>query len=352
MAKNIKLSTRQARNVRARHSQLLKEQDSDTDLNENSLGSIKNGTIVSRYGKQTDVEDDDTRIVYRCFIRRTIESLTTGDKVLFRIDEQHNEGNCGLVETVKPRLNLLSRPDFYDGLKPVAANISKILIVSAKEPEFSTNILDRYLIACDQAKIQPVIVINKYELFSTEEQNELENILDVYKKIGYTTLKVSTVTGLGIDELKELIDTETTVLVGQSGVGKTSLLNTLVPKANGDTNIISSTSGLGQHTTTNARLYHLSGGGIIIDSPGVREFSLWHLTAEEVTKSYIEFSDYLGTCKFRDCKHLNDPGCSIIEAVKKGDIAEFRFNNYHRIIESMTQNKPDSYIKPGKKYGK
>ena len=145
---------------------------------------------------------------------------------------------------------------------------------------------------------------------------------------------------------------EHSVLVGQSGVGKSSLLNAITPVAEAQTGAVSSTSGLGQHTTTSTKLYHLSDDGIIVDSPGVREFALWHLTDDEVTKSYREFRPYLGHCKFSDCKHLKDPGCAITEALEEGKIAAFRYENYHRIITSMKENKPDAYVKPGRKYGK
>ncbi len=349
--KRNKLSTKQSRNVKERHHKLLQENSLEA-IDENCLGAMRDGIVISRYGKQVDIEDAKTRIMYRCFIRRTIDDLATGDKVLFRIDEVHNAGTNGLVETVKQRTSQLSRPDYYDGLKTVVANVTKIVIVSAKEPEFSTNILDRYLIACHCAHIAPIIVINKAELFTESELVTLENICAVYRQLGFQVLFTSTVANTGIAELKKLLASETTVLVGQSGVGKSSLLNALLPEANAQTNIISDTSGLGQHTTTNTRLYHFQEGGIIIDSPGVREFALWHLTAEEVTNCYPEFTPYLGLCKFRDCKHLTDPGCALVQAVQEGHIAQFRFNNYHRIIDSMIQNKPDAYVAPGKKYGK
>ncbi|MGN1393742.1 MAG: small ribosomal subunit biogenesis GTPase RsgA [Succinivibrionaceae bacterium] len=357
MAKNIKLSHKQFRNVKARHSKLINNahnlSEDNTTINQSNLGPLMDGTIVSRYGKQVDVEDNKTRIIYRCYIRRTIESLTTGDAVLFRIDITNNEQQNGLVETVKPRTSLLSRPDYYDGLKPIVANISKIIIVNAKEPEFSTNILDRYLIACAKAQLSPIIIINKADLFTDDEKTELEKTLNVYKNLGYKTLLVSTQTQEGISELLNLIENENTVLVGQSGVGKTSLLNVLVPTAYANTNEISQTSGLGQHTTTNTKLYHLDNGGLIIDSPGIREFALWHLTNEEVTKSYKEFTPYIGCCKFRDCKHNeNEPGCAIVDAVKNGKISQFRYDNYLKIIESMSNNKPSVYVEPGKKYKK
>jgi len=131
------------------------------------------------------------------------------------------------------------------------------------------------------------------------------------------------------------------IFAGQSGVGKSSLLNALLPPTENEilVNEVSDVSGLGQHTTTAARLYHFQHGGDVIDSPGVREFGLWHLEPEQITRSYVEFRDYIGGCKFRDCTHGSDPGCAIRQAVDNGDIAEERFDNYHRILESMADMK-------------
>ena len=150
---------------------------------------------------------------------------------------------------------------------------------------------------------------------------------------------VSRETGEGIDALKAKLADKTSIFVGQSGVGKSSLVNTLMPDVNADIGAVSENSGLGQHTTTTARLYHFADGGNLIDSPGVREFGLWHLEAKEITQGFVEFRDYLGGCKFRDCKHGDDPGCVIREAVENGEISDMRFESYHKILESMTEMK-------------
>ena len=140
-----------------------------------------------------------------------------------------------------------------------------------------------------------------------------------------------------LQKIQDEIKTDNCIFVGQSGVGKSSLLNKLVPEAKALTNVISEISGLGQHTTTNSKLYHFEEGGIIIDSPGVRGFALWHLTNQQVTNSYKEFQPFLGTCKFRDCKHENDKGCAIIQAVEDGHIAKFRLENYIKSIKSKEE---------------
>ena len=155
----------------------------------------------------------------------------------------------------------------------------------------------------------------------------------------------------GIAELETLLRDRINIFVGQSGVGKSSLVNALMPELESEVEEgeVSENSGLGQHTTTAARLYHIPTGGDLIDSPGVREFGLWHLEAEEVTKAFVEFRPYLGGCKFRDCKHNDDPGCLLREAVEKGEINETRFENYHRILESMVENKANRQYSRNKK---
>jgi ribosome biogenesis GTPase len=245
------------------------------------------------------------------------------------------QGISGIVEAVHPRQSVLTRPDFYDGIKPVAANIDQIVIVSAVLPEFSTNLVDRYLVAAEHVEIQPLLVLNKIDLLDDISREKLEKQLDIYRNLGYPLLTVSCETEHGLDELQAKLKDKISVFVGQSGVGKSSLINALDPHAKALTGEISDQSGLGQHTTTTARLYHFANGGMLIDSPGIREFSLWHLENDRVTWCFKEFRDYLGGCKFRDCKHGTDPGCLIRAAVEEGKIAVERYQNYHRILESM-----------------
>ena len=164
--------------------------------------------------------------------------------------------------------------------------------------------------------------------------------MDIYRNIGYRVLMVSSRTKDGLKPLEDALTDRISIFAGQSGVGKSSLLNNLLGLQQEIlTNDVSEVSGLGQHTTTASRLYHFPHGGDVIDSPGVREFGLWHLEPEQIFNGFVEFHDYLGACKYRDCKHDNDPGCAIREAVENGEIAETRFENYHRILESMDQVK-------------
>lgn len=356
MSKN-KLSRNQQRRVQANHQRRLRTADKESTLDDALFGAPQPGIVVSRFGQHADVEDNDG-IQYRCNIRRTLSSLVTGDHVVWRpaitsktaIEKSSNEKSSeleqttiekvtGIVEAVHQRTSIVTRPDLYDGIKPIAANVDQIIIVFAILPELSLNVIDRYLVACENLTIQPLILLNKIDLLDHADRKKIESMMAIYRKINYPVFMVSSQTGEGIESFKQLLVGKVSIFTGQSGVGKSSLLNTLLPPTEKQIliNTVSNHSGLGQHTTTASRLYHLLQGGDVIDSPGVREFGLWHLTAKQVTEGFVEFHHYLARCKFRDCRHLDDPGCALRDAVERGEIAAGRFDNYHRILDSMEQ---------------
>ncbi|MFT4938735.1 MAG: ribosome biogenesis GTPase [Paraglaciecola sp.] len=338
VAKKPKLTHKQKRQVSSnRDKRLSKPQITPED---NQLGEQQTGKVTGRFGKHADVEDA-LGIMHRCHMRRTIDSVVCGDNVLFRPGKDQSLRISGLIELVLDRQSVLTRPDFYDGVKPVAANIDQIIIVSSVIPALSLNIIDRYLVAAEDVEIEPVILLNKVELLSPQEREQVEQELQIYRDIGYKLVYTSCKTHTGLSELSECLKDKTSVFVGQSGVGKSSIINELLPDSMDETtNDVSDNSGLGQHTTTTAKLLHFPQGGDLIDSPGVREFALWHLPSERLTLGFIEFRDYLGGCKFRDCKHADDPGCLIKQAVEKGDISQQRYQSYHKILSNMDELRP------------
>nr|WP_233462246.1 small ribosomal subunit biogenesis GTPase RsgA [Photobacterium carnosum] len=327
----------QSRRVRSNQNKRLNRAKNEVQWDEALLESAREGLVITRFGQHADVEDPQTGIIHRCNLRRSIQSLVSGDRVVWRPGVEALQGITGVVEAVHERKTMLTRPDYYDGVKAVAANVDRIIIVSSILPELSLNIIDRYIIAAETIGIKPLIVVNKVDLLTPEQRVDVERKLTQYQNIGYSVRLVSTDTGEGLDDLRVDLQDHVSIFAGQSGVGKSSMVNSLMPDVEADIGDVSTNSGLGQHTTTAARLYHFADGGDLIDSPGVREFGLWHLEPEQITEAFVEFRQHLGGCKFRDCKHGNDPGCIIREAVERGDISRARYNSYHKIIESMSE---------------
>ncbi len=337
MTKRNKLTHRQKRQV---GKNLRKRTDSSQDLPpDDSLQKEETGLVIGRFGQHADVEGSDGT-VYRCHIRRNIDSIVCGDDVVFRSAKDATLHISAVIEAVLPRRSILTRPDYYDGIKPVAANIDQIIIVSSLLPALSLNIIDRYLVASEDVQIQPIILLNKMDLASEDELDAINQDMQTYRDIGYQVILVSCKTGQGLDTLLQTLVDKISIFVGQSGVGKSSIINQLLPEVEEAIGDVSEGSGLGQHTTTTAKLLHFPLGGQVIDSPGVREFALWHLPDDKITWGFTEFRDYVGGCKYRDCKHKDDPGCAIRAAVEANAINIKRYNSYQRILESMDEQRP------------
>lgn len=338
MGRHNKLSKGQQRRVRENMQKRLAKRDlrQDVEWSAEQLGQMQSALVISRFGQHADIETADG-VTLRCNIRRTVGSLVTGDEVAFRPAAENEQGLQGVIEAVEERRSVLTRPDTYDGIKPVAANIDQIFVVTSPLPAFSSQIIDRYLVACEDIAIRPVIVLNKADLLDDDNRDAIESRLQVYRDIGYQVATVSAKQAQGLDQLTALMADNVSIFVGQSGVGKSSLANAILPDAAIETGAVSSNSGLGQHTTTVAKLHRLANRAALIDSPGIREFGLWHIEPERVTWGFRDFRPFIGGCKFRDCTHKNDPGCALQAAVAAQKLDAERLENYHRIIESLQQ---------------
>lgn len=302
------------------------------------LGPEQEGLIIAHYGQQLDVEvleGEHKGEVVRCFVRANIDSLVTGDRVVWRAGKD----GTGVIVARCERDNLLQRPDNFGAVKPVAANIDHIILVIAPEPEPHDNLIDRYLVASETTDIPAVILLNKTDLVTDRNRAEIDALLGRYEALGYEVVRTSAANSgkRPAPEVEALVKGKTSAFVGQSGVGKSSIIQTLMPEEAIRVGAVSESTGKGVHTTTTAKLFHLPTGGDLIDSPGIREFGLWHMTPQEIEYGFREIREVMGYCKFRNCRHMGDPGCAIDAAVASGKLSPERRRSFHRILQDMAE---------------
>lgn len=287
------------------------------------------GRVISVHGLYSQVEEETTGAVYSCATRRILKTLSTeqrqvvivGDRVRFRAASDDE----GIIERIEPRFGSLSRTS--RGRKHIiVTNVDQALIVtSAAEPGIKPNLIDRLLVTCGRAGITPIIVINKFDL---ADPLELIPLIGVYAQIGYKVVPTSTKTGYGVQRVKRLLAGRESVVVGQSGVGKSSLLNAVEPGWDLRTGEVSLENQKGRHTTTAAELLKLSFGGYVVDTPGIRQFMLWDIIPEEVIGFFRELCPYENLCRFSDCTHTHEDGCAVKDAVADGRVDARRYASY------------------------
>ncbi len=303
--------------------------------------SDQTGLVVEVSSGLCRVEIGDKRFI--CTLRGNLQTQETGYSNLVAVGDHviiSEKGNeSGVVENVLPRRSILARAHgrVLSLQQIVVANVDQVLIVASwREPHIWPKLIDRYLIAAERNKLNAIICINKIDLI--EDLKEFAKIVQPYTKLGHRVILASTITGEGIDELRSLLKESTTVLAGLSGVGKTSLLTTIQPSLDLQTGSVAEKGlfrGQGKHTTTQSSLWKLENGGIVIDTPGIRDFGLIGIRQSELSNWYPEVRKLSGKCKYTDCAHLNEPNCAIKNAVTTGDISPIRYKNYLAIRETL-----------------
>lgn len=285
------------------------------------MSKVLHGQVVAAFGRHFDVETAEG--IVSCVTRGKKGGIACGDRLQIEMTGPAQ----GVIKAIDPRSSLLFRSDEFKE-KIIAANVTQIIVVVAAEPAFYEDLVSRCLIAAEAASLKIVIVLNKCDLEQATRAALAQ--LQLYRDLGYPLITLSA--KQDISPLRPYLQGETSVLVGQSGMGKSSIINALLPAAQAHTREISQALNSGKHTTTHARLYHLDGDSHIIDSPGLQEFGLAHVNEMDIAHAFVEFRPYLGHCRFSNCRHLVEPGCAILEAAAAGKIDRRRLGTFHKLV--------------------
>jgi ribosome biogenesis GTPase / thiamine phosphate phosphatase len=295
------------------------------------------GRVVRVHGLVSMVLVDDGRI-YSCHVRRLLKTLaiegrsvvTVGDHVWFRPGSV--AGSDGLIEKVETRRGVITR-GYRHRQHTIAANVDQVLIVSAlAEPGLKLGLIDRYLISAEMGGVRPVIVLNKADLVDLAA---CQWVIGLYAQLGYETVVTSVPDGRGLGRLRDLLSRGVTAVTGQSGVGKSSLLNVVQPGLNLKVREVSDWTFKGKHTTTTAELIDLKTGGFVVDTPGLRQFELWGAIPAELDGHFVEFRPFIAHCRFPDCSHTHETGCAVKEALHWGQIHPGRYESYRKLYEQQ-----------------
>lgn len=280
--------------------------------------TLSTGRVVAAFSRRFIVETAQGERA--CQVRGRHLQVVCGDRVTFRSD-----GNAGVIESVLPRTSLLYRSDAYKA-KAIAANVTQLAVVVAARPSFSLELAQRCILAAEDQKIASLLVLNKADLPETADARAALGLLE---RIGYPVVALSALADAS--PLRDRLKGHTTLLIGQSGMGKSTLVNALFPNAHATTAEYSEALDSGRHTTTHTRLHRLDADSAVIDSPGLQEFALQHMDGDALARAFVEFRPFLGQCRFRNCQHASEPGCRLREAMAAGEIDPRRLQLYQTL---------------------
>lgn len=302
------------------------------------LGPEQPGLVITNHGRALIVEDGEG-CLHRCAARQNLGRLACGDHVVW----QAAKTGDGVVVAIGGRRSLLTRPAYNGQPRPVAANLDAVAVVLAPLPEPSEYLIDRYLVAIAAIGVQGLLVLNKIDLLDQSVLAALTERMEPYRRIGYPLLLTSSHTARGLGELSAWLRGHASLLVGQSGVGKSSLIKALLPDRAIRIQAVSQATGHGTHTTSASTLYHLPDGGDLIDTPGVRGFELGEVSLSDLERGFPELAPYLGRCRFTDCRHETEPNCAPRDAVAHGMVAPRRLDSYRQLRAALERaTKPSS----------
>lgn len=284
------------------------------------------GTVVAAFGRSYRVTLDGGETL-TCFPRGKRSEIACGDRVLVT----RTAAGQGAIEAADPRSTLFYRAERHRQ-KLIAANVTQVVVVLAASPSFYEELLNRCLAAAEHAGIVALVVLNKCDL---EASAAALRSLQLYADLGYAVLPL--VARADVAPLRARLEGHASVLVGQSGMGKSTIINALLPEARAATGEISAALDSGRHTTTHARLYRLDDASSVIDSPGLQEFGLRHLSARDLDHAFVEFRPHLGACRFANCRHAGEPGCAVEAAVREGAVSARRLEMYRRILPALRE---------------